>query len=174
MGARVLRMAGRGFSDVQIAGELQLNRKTVATLRKEYAAEAFDLEDRERLREDVLQSINEVKLRAWAELDRRKDPTPAQKARKEPGDRVIAPTNKNLPDLLDVIGRQDDRLIKLLGLGAPEEVNVNHRTPAERVKAFEEWRRSKGRPPLVALQGGLASDGSLGRAAHGASEGRAS
>lgn len=148
LGTRALRMSARGLTNVQISEQLGVSSKTVGRLVREAADEIFDLEDRERLREEVIASINEVKLRVWAELDRRKDPTPAQKARDVPGDRVVGPTARTLPRFLEVIGQQDDRLVKLLGLRAPEEVSVIHRTPAERIQAFEEWRRSKGRPPL--------------------------
>jgi len=154
LGVRALRLSARGLSNVQIAEQIGISNKTVGRLIEETAREIFDAEDRERLRAEVLQSINEVKMRAWTELDRRKEPTPAQKRADQSGARNVGPTTRTLPRLLEVIGRQDERLIKLLGLAEPEEVNVNHRTPAERIQAFEEWRRKTGRPPLTAIEGG--------------------
>jgi len=154
LGVRALRMSARGASNLQIAEQIGISSKTVGKLIQETARELFDADDRERLRVEVLQSISEVKLRAWTELDRRKESTPAQKRANLPGDRIVGPTVRTLPKLLEVIGRSDDRLVRLLGLAEPEEVNVNHRTPAERIQAFEEWRRSKGRPPLTAVEGG--------------------
>jgi len=154
LGVRALRLSARGLSNVQIAEQIGISNKTVGRLIEETAREIFDAEDRERLRAEVLQSINEVKMRAWTELDRRKEPTPAQKRADQSGARIVGPTTRTLPRLLEVIGRQDERLIKLLGLAEPEEVNVNHRTPAERIQAFEEWRRKTGRPPLTAIEGG--------------------
>ena len=40
---------------------------------------------------------------------------------------------RTLPKLLEVVGRSDDRLVRLLGLAEPVEVNLNHRTLAERI-----------------------------------------
>lgn len=140
-GLQVLRLVARGLPDTRIGAQLGLNRKTVASLRREYARELFDQEDRQQARAEILQSIREVKLRAWTELDRRDGK----------GDRIIRPTSHNLPKLLDNILDADRALVKLLGIAEPEEVNVTVRTPAERIRAYEEYRRSQG---LEVLRGG--------------------
>lgn len=49
-------------------------------------------------------------------------------------------------------------MAKHLGLFEKDNrISVEVRTPAERIQAFEEWRRSQGRPPLRSIEGGKAS-----------------
>ena len=162
LGAQAITLRARRMPDTQIAEQLGVHRNSVPGLIKAVVGDATTPEFAVQALHDALATFDQVQRRAWQILDARRivemrDVDTGQVVRVS--QRVLDPQNRNIPALLAEIRETENARIKLLGLAAPETLNLNVRTPAERVKAFEEWRRTRGRPPLRMIKGALVEEG---------------
>lgn len=139
-----LEMRARGSSKAAVCRALGIQKRTLESLLDEAAGE-ISPRDRVRKRAEIETSIMAVKRRAWTELDRREALTAAQKRagmRADERPRIIKPTSHTLPALLSRILESDDRLIQLYGLDRPEADTQPTETLAEKMKAYEEAKRT--------------------------------
>lgn len=113
--ARAVELSARGVPNTEIARTLGVHRNTIKHL-LDGAPELMGLsaEDKETLRTLVLVSLLEVKRISWEMLT----------ATDDKGEKVVKPTSPNIGPLLQIIGNQDDKIVKLFGLAEPSGRNV--------------------------------------------------
>jgi hypothetical protein len=156
LGAQAIALRARRMPDTQIAEQLGVHRNSVPGLIKAVVGDVSTPEFAAEALHDALATFDQVQRRAWQILDARRV---VEKRDVDTGavvrvtQRVLESQNRNIPALLAEIRETEVARIKLLGLAALETLNLNVRTPAERVKAFEEWRRKRGRPALRMIEG---------------------
>lgn len=123
LGAQVVRLSSRSVDDTRIASQLGINRRTVRSLREEFASEMDP--GAEVARAEAAQHYKEIIAACWKKMG--------------DGSKV---SPHGMAGLANTALSAQTRLDKLYGIEAPRKVEVE-----ERLSVAEMARRTQGVPP---------------------------